>query len=89
MAVAAKDKTVLSSWPTDDNGDPLAQVSMAVHELIGLPQYSNVTIGPAVVTRFVRDTKDDRENGLKECSEEVEKVVSVIRDEVLENIGRK
>lgn len=73
-----------SSWPTGPDDQPLACVSMQASELIGLPNYSNVTIGPASVTRFVPDTAEDREAGLKQCAMEAEKIIAEERELVLQ-----
>jgi hypothetical protein len=73
-------------WPVDANGKPLAMVSMAASELVNLGNYSNVTVGPAMVTRFVEDTPQSRAQGLKECTVEVEDVVARERQVVYETL---
>lgn len=73
-----------ASWPTDGDGAPMAMVTMQASELIGLPNYSNVTVGPASVTRFVPDTHESREAGLKECALEAEKIIAEERELVLQ-----
>lgn len=78
---------MLSHWPVDENGNPLAIVSMSASEKIGLPQYSNVDIGPATVMRCVIDTPEARAEGLKECTREVERIIAVERVAVLNMIG--
>jgi hypothetical protein len=73
-------------WPLDANGVPMAMVSMAASELIGMPNYSNITVGPAVVTRFVEDTEQEREAGLKRCAQEVEDIVATERQVIYETV---
>jgi len=50
---------LLFGWPTGEDGKPMVLVSAGVSEKIGLPQYSNVDIGPITVTRFVPDGTDE------------------------------
>lgn len=70
------------SWPVDSEGKPMAMVTMQASELIGLPQYSNVTVGPASVTRFVPDSEVPQ--GLKDTAKEVEQIIGEERELVLE-----
>lgn len=42
-----------SAWPRDDNGEPMIQVYVQAREHIGLPDYSNITVGPSGITMFV------------------------------------
>lgn len=46
------------SWP-EVGGRPLVKISCAAAELIATRQFSNVTIGPVQVTRFVPDGTDE------------------------------
>lgn len=72
--------------PVDEDGNPLAIVSFAVEEKIGLPNYSNVTVGPATVIRFVKDTPEARAEGLRDCAAETEGILHEERKPVLELI---
>ena len=72
------------NWPLDENGNPMAMVSMVLSEKIGLPNYSNVDVGPATVTRFVKDTVEDRRRGLRDCADDVEYILAVEREPVLQ-----
>lgn len=72
------------AWPTDEEGLPLALVGHQLSELIGLPNYSNVTVGPGVVMRFVNDTKEDRQQGLRDCIGDVEEILREEREAVLD-----
>lgn len=76
-------------WPVDEEGNPLALVSMSASEKIGLPKFSNVDVGPATVTRFVKDTKEDRIAGLKICAEDAEQTIAAERSMVLESVGQQ
>lgn len=73
-------------WPVDEDGLPMALVTFQASELIGLPNYSNVTIGPGSVTRFVADDPEARKAGLRDCVREVEKIIAEEREVVLDLI---
>lgn len=45
------------NWPVDSDGQPQALISFSAHELIGLANFSNITVGPAVITTFVSKNK--------------------------------
>lgn len=77
----------MSEWPRDEDGKPLAQVSMTLSEKIGLPNYSNIDVGPATVTRFVEDTAEARDQGLRECTDGCEKILAEERELVLNMIN--
>lgn len=74
-------------WPRDADGEPMAMITMQVSELIGLPNYSNVTVGPASVTRFVCDTEDEVNKGLKKTATDVETIVASERELVLQAVS--
>lgn len=74
------------SWPCDENGEPLALVTMQLSELIGLPNYSNVTVGPGSVTRFVKDTDEGIAEGLRACAMAVENILAEEREPVLDMV---
>lgn len=42
-----------SNWPVDSQGDPMVEIAFQAHELIGLENFSNITVGPAVVRTLV------------------------------------
>lgn len=46
--------------PRDEFGTPLVEISCAASELIATANYSNVTIGPVIVRRWVPDGTDDQ-----------------------------
>lgn len=75
----------ITNWPHDEDGAPMAMVSMTASELIGLKNYSNVTVGPATVTRFVKD--DEVEEGLRVTAAEVEGVIAQERQAVLDIVS--
>lgn len=74
------------SWPVDEDGNPMALVSMQLSELIGLPNYSNVTVGPGSVTKFVKDTVDGVAEGLDSCAASVERILAAEREPVIEMV---
>lgn len=71
------------SWPHDEEGRPMALVTMQLSELVGLPNYSNVTVGPGSVTRFVTDTTEGIREGLTACAVAVEGILAEEREPVL------
>jgi hypothetical protein len=77
--------SVPANWPVDEDGNPMVLVTMQASELIGLPSYSNITVGPASVTRFVRE--GEVADGLRRSAKEVEDIVSEERTAVLEIVS--
>lgn len=75
------------NWPFDEDGNPMALVTMQLSELIGLPNYSNITVGPGSVTRFVKDTDEDVADGLAKCAIQVENILASEREPVLQMIS--
>lgn len=75
------------NWPIDEDGKPMALVTMQLSELIGLPNYSNITVGPGSVTKFV--SEDRIAQGLEEAAESVEEILSKERDKVLDFVESK
>jgi hypothetical protein len=75
---------IQGNWPFDEDGNPLALISFTVEEKIGLPEYSNITVGPVTIHRFVHDTVADRKHGLKETASEVEQVLAEEREIIYE-----
>jgi hypothetical protein len=74
------------SWPTDEKGKPLSLVTMQISELINIGNYSNVTVGPIAVTRFVDD--DEAVAGIQKCGEECEEVLQQYRQIIIEATGK-
>lgn len=83
VAGTPKAASINFSWPTDPDGQPMALVTMQLSELIGLPNYSNVTVGPGSVTRFVVDTPESIADGLRACAVSVEQILAEEREPVL------
>jgi hypothetical protein len=75
-------------WPVDKDGRPMALVTTGASEKIGLPQYSNVDIGPFQVTRFVEDDAESIRDGLRMCVTLVEQVIAEERDAVVEAVRK-
>lgn len=75
------------SWPVDEDGVPMALVTMTLSELINVGNYSNVTVGPGTVTRFVRNNDEDIANGLVNCAEHVENILASEREPVLNMVN--
>jgi hypothetical protein len=70
-------------WPLDEDGQPMAQISFTASELIPTGQYANVTVGPATVTRFVKDS--DVTDELNKLAETVEVEVIAEQREIVLN----
>jgi hypothetical protein len=85
-AVTGRQAGIQFSWPHDEDGNPMALVTMQLSELVGLPNYSNVTVGPGSVTKFVKDGKDGIAEGLRECAIAVETILAEERQPVLEMV---
>jgi len=59
------------------------KVSLALEELIGLPNYSNVRVGPAHIEREVEDTPEARKQAFDEIADELNTVLGEQRTAVL------
>jgi hypothetical protein len=71
-----------------ENGQPMTWVAFRVHELIGLPNYSNVTIGPVEQGRWVESTPEAIKLAYDEMAKQVEDILAVHREVVLNFIKR-
>lgn len=76
--------TMLNGWPVDPEGVPMALITMGASEKIGMPNYSNVDLGPASVSKFVYDDRDAIAQGLKEIVDVCEQVIGEERGKVIE-----
>ena len=81
------DKPVFA-WPVDEDGKPMALISMGAAEKVGLPNYSNVDIGPAVITRFVKDEPAVIEQSMRDAVHLCETIISTEREIVQRDIKR-
>ena len=62
-------------------------VSASAQELVGLPSYSNITIGPITITRDVEDdTPEGRKAALKEIHEEIREDLAAERSFMLKAV---
>lgn len=86
VASTPKAASINFSWPSDADGNPMALVTMQLSELVGLPNYSNVTVGPGSVTRFVVDTPEAVSKGLRDCAVAVEQILAEEREPVLQMV---
>lgn len=69
------------------NGKPAVQITVGAEEKIGLPNYSNVVIGPIIVTRFVEDDPAVIDEALRvTLREHVESLIAEERSNVLEMV---
>lgn len=67
---------------TNTTETKMAKVIMGAEEKIGLPNYSNVTLSGSV-TRWVADTPDEIDKGLRACLTAVEAIIAEEREQVL------
>lgn len=65
-----------------NSADELVEVSWSIDELIGLPNYSNVRLGP--VTIKMKVAKDRIDEGFEECAKRVERSLAIERSGVLD-----
>lgn len=71
--------------PKTEDGRLMELFSYACEEKIGLPNYSNVTVGPAVVTRWIDPEDNEQRNAVVK---EVHKILGEQREIIL-NIVKK
>ena len=69
------------------DGRPLARVAAQISALIGLPAYSNVTVGPIMIERWVENTKEARLAALAEINEEIEEIAALQRKLILDSLA--
>lgn len=69
------------------DGQPLARVAAQISALIGLPAYSNVTVGPIMIERWVENTKEARLAALAEINEEIEEIAAHQRKLILDSMA--
>ena len=74
-------------WPVDEDGKPMVLVSNGAEEKVGMPNYSNVVLGPASVSRFVKDDPEAIKQGLRECLAVCEELISEEREAVIEIVN--
>lgn len=76
--------TPFTTWPVDDEGNPMVLISFGIGEKIGLPNYSNVDINPITCTKFVKEGTETE--GYKRLAEITEAVLAEERAKVLEGL---
>lgn len=65
----------------------MVKITAGAEEKIGLKNYSNVVVGPIIISRLVEDGDDEHiKNEIKKNLRLVEEVISEVRDEVLEMV---
>lgn len=74
--------------PLDEDGNPLARVGIQISELIGLPKYSNITVGPILLERWCKNTPEERRHALNEIMAEVAQIAGEYRTAILESLRR-
>jgi len=77
-------------WPVnEETGAPMAKIMVGREEKLNIGNYSNVTIGPASITKFVRDDEEYVRQAYKDCYELIEEILKEKREILLEEISVK
>lgn len=79
----AKTNSVPFNWPGDENGDPMALISVTINETIPTAPYANVGI-QKTITRYVKDA--DVEAELDITYDTADKVLQKKHDEILKEL---
>lgn len=76
-----------TSWPVDANGEPMIQITVQASELIGLQNYSNITIGPANITLFVPKGQEYalEDDDAKALANAVNQLAEIVEVDVIAN----
>jgi hypothetical protein len=61
-----------------------AKLRFGLEEKIGLPDFSNIVVGPISIERSCEDTKEERARVMAEMIEEVEEILAQERTKVLD-----
>lgn len=64
----------------------VSKVSLTLAEKVGLPNYSNVDIGPVTIEREVEDTPEARAKALLAINGELQEILAQLRRTTLEAI---
>lgn len=72
--------------PMDENGRPMSRQAVQISELIGLPKYSNVTMGPIMSEGWCEDTPEARKAKQRELMAEVAEIAGEYRNMILESL---
>jgi len=84
--VAQLAAAVNGGWPLDEEGNPMDLITYGCEEKIGLPNYSNVTVGPASITRFAK--RGDKA-AIKSLTDDVEAILREQREIILRIVKRQ
>ena len=71
------------------NGKPAVKITVGVEEKIGLKNYSNVTLGPFVVERYIEDDDNILEAMRSTLHDTVEELLISEREALLELVKEK
>lgn len=72
-------------FPLDGEGKPMVKIAFAAHELIGLPNFSNVTIGPVRVEAFIPTDKPNpfTEQQLRNIASGIQQLAETVEFDVI------
>lgn len=71
------------------NGKPAVRISFSLAEKVGLPNYSNIDVGPCGLEKWVEDDPDAIRKGRDELIEQVEEFMAIERTKVYDFIKGK
>lgn len=74
----------IQNWPVDGSGEPMQMISFSLSELIGLPNYSNITY-KAECHRFV-SSETPTKDSFRKLADELEEVMGEEREIILSQI---
>jgi len=75
----------MGDWP-EINGKPAARIRAGGEEKIGLPSFSNVVVGPVSVERFVEDTPEAIDEGLRSARDHAERLIAEERQKLADQL---
>ena len=77
----------VGGWPLDENGKPMALITAQSAELLAIPNtFSNITIGPLFMARFVKDTPNNRKRGIEASLAQLEEIAGDNRERLYNSV---
>jgi hypothetical protein len=72
-------------WPLDAQGDPMAEIAFQAHELIGLENFSNITVGPAIIRTLVSINKPNpfSQVQLKNIASAINQIAQIVEEDIV------
>lgn len=76
----------LFNWPTDEDGNPMSLISISVSDLIPTAKYAHTTLGPATITKFVKDGTEGE--AISEAYDIVDETLDPKREQIVEEVTK-